>query len=92
MSKPSAEEAYWVPVKEYFSAHPEHRTARRVAVIKADSKFDESAAGALLRLAAPTQAGAYLSPRPRTERLYSNLLRVSHYAPDLHIAQTDIKS
>jgi hypothetical protein len=91
MSRPSAAEAYWVPVKAYFNAHPEHRIARRVSVVKADSRFDESAAGALLRLAAPMQAGAYLSPRPKTERLFSNLLRVSHYAPALHIAQTDTK-
>jgi hypothetical protein len=60
-------------------------------VVKSDSRFDKTAADALLRLAAPKHAGAYLSPRPRTERLYTNLLRVSHYAPDMHIAQTVIR-
>jgi hypothetical protein len=89
MSTPSQERAYWVPVKTYFTAHPENRAARRVSVVKADSRFDKTAAGVLLRLAAPKEAGAYLSPRPKKERLYSNLLRVSHYAPDLHVAQTD---
>jgi hypothetical protein len=89
MSRPSEELAYWAPVKAYFNAHPEDRRARRISVVKANSRFDKTAADALLRLAAPKEAGAYLSPRPRRERLYSNLLRVSHYAPDLHIAQTD---
>lgn len=91
MARPSEEQAFWVPVKAYFSAHPEDRAARRVSIVKADSRFDTTTADALLRLAAPKEAGAYLSPRPRTERLYSNLLRVSHYASHLHIAQTNIR-
>jgi hypothetical protein len=91
MSRPSEEQAYWIPIKAYFKAHPEDRPARRVSVVKADSRFDRTAADALLRLAAPKASGAYLSPRPRTERLFSNLLRVSHYAPELHIAQSDIR-
>jgi hypothetical protein len=91
MSRPSEEQAYWVPIKAYFNTHPEDRAARRVSVVKSASRFDKTAADALLRLAAPKEVGAYLSPRPKTERLYSNLLRVSHYAPDLHIAQTDIR-
>lgn len=91
MSRPSEGEAYWVPVKAYFNQHSEDRAARRISVLKSASKFDRTAAEALLRLAAPKEAGAYLSPRPKPERLYSNLLRVSHYSPDLHIAQTDIR-
>jgi hypothetical protein len=91
MSRPSEGQAYWVPVKTYFNAHSEDRAARRISVVKSVSRFDKTAADALLRLAAPKEAGAYLSPRPKTERLYSNLLRVSHYAPSLHIAQTDIR-
>lgn len=91
MSRPSQDQAYWVPVKAYFKAHPQNRAARRISVVKDSSCFDKTAADALLRLAAPRDAGVYLSPRPRTERLYSNLLGVSHYAQDLHIAQTDIR-
>jgi hypothetical protein len=91
MSRPSKEEAYWISVKDYFSAHPENRTARRISVIKSASLFDKSAADALFRLAAPRDAGAYLSPRPRSEKLFSNLLGVDHHAQHLHIAQTDIR-
>jgi Domain of unknown function (DUF4365) len=91
MSKPSQQLAYWVPVKEYFRTHPDDLTARRISVIKAESVLDKDAAGALLRLAAPRQRGVYLSPRPKTEKLVSNLLKVSHYAPNLHIAETDVR-
>jgi hypothetical protein len=91
MSRPSKEEAYWVSVKDYFKANPEDRTVRRISVIKDASRFDRSAAASLLRLAAPRDAGTYLSPRPKTERLFSNLLSIAHYAKDLHIAQTDIR-
>ena len=91
MSRPSQEIAYWVPIKAYFKAHPENRAVRRISVIREKSRFDKTAADALLRIAAPIDLGAYLSPRPKTEKLYSNLLRVSHYAPDLHVAQTDLR-
>lgn len=91
MSKPSQQVAYWVPVKQYFRVHPENRAQRRISVLKEESKLDKDAASALLRLAAPKERGVYLSPRPKTEKLISNLLAVSHYAPDLHIAQTDIR-
>lgn len=91
MSKPSKQEAYWVPIKDYFKAHPENRAARRISVVKNESQFDKSAADALFRLAAPKEAGAYLSPRPKAERLVSNLLAVAHYAQHLHIAQTEIR-
>jgi len=91
MSRPSKDEAYWISIKDYFRAHPENRTTRRISVMKQESQFDKSAAGALFRLAAPKNAGVYLSPRPKPERLFSNLLTVAHYAQHLHIAQTDIR-
>jgi len=91
LSKPAKEESYWVSVKDYFIAHPENRAASRISVTKDQSRFDKSAAEALLRIAAPKDAGMYLSPRPKPERLFSNLLGVASYAEDLHIAQTDIR-
>jgi hypothetical protein len=91
LNRPSKDEAYWVSVKDYFKANPDHRKPRRIAINKESCRFDESAANALLRLAAPKEAGAYLSPRPRIEKIYSNLLRVASYAPDLFVAQTDIR-
>lgn len=90
-SRPSKEEAYWAPVKEYFRANPQNRPARRVSFSKETGRFDRDAARALLQIAAPKEAGAYLSPRPKKEKLYSNLLKVAHYAPELYIAQTDLR-
>ena len=90
-SRPGKDEAYWVSVKDYFRANPDHRKARRISLQKSTSKFDQSAAVALFRLAASKEAGAYLSLRPRTEKLYSNLVRVRSYATDLFVAQTEIR-
>lgn len=91
MSRPSEQVAYWVPVKEYFRTYPDNLMPRRISVVKADSLLDKDAAYAFLRLAAPRERGVYLSPRPKKEKLVSNLLKVSHYAPDLHIAESDIR-
>lgn len=91
MSRPSEQVAYWVPVKEYFRTYPDNLMPRRISVVKAVSLLDKDAASALLRLAAPRERGVYLSPRPKTEKLVSNLLKVSHYAPALHIAESDIR-
>jgi len=90
LSRPRDDEAYWIPVKNYFTAHPENRASRRISIVKDESRFDKSAASPLLRLAAPKGAGVYLSPRPKPERLFSNLLAVASYSEDLHIAQTEI--
>lgn len=90
-SRPSKDEAYWVSVKDYFRSNPDRRKARRISLQKSTSRFDQSAADALLRLAAPKDPGAYLSPRPKTERLFANLLRVASYASDLYVAQSDIR-
>lgn len=89
--RPKADEAYWVPVKEYFAAHPELRQSRRIIVDKTASTFDRTAADALFRLARPKDTGIYLSPRPREEKLYSNLLRVVSYAQTVFVGQTDIR-
>ena len=89
--RPKTDEAYWVPVKDYFAAHPELRQSRRIIIDKTASAFDKTAADALFRLARPKDAGIYLSPRPREEKLYSNLLRVASYAKSIYVAQTDIR-
>jgi hypothetical protein len=89
--RPKTDEAYWISVKDYFQAHPECREPRKINVDKETCRFDKSAADAIFRLARPKEAGIYLSPRPKNEKLYSNLLRVSSYAEHVFVAQTDIR-
>jgi hypothetical protein len=89
--RPKTDEAYWVPVKEYFAAYPELRQSRKIIIGKTTSSFDKDAAAAIFRLARPRDSGIYLSPRPREEKLYSNLLKVASYAEHVFVAQTDIR-
>jgi Domain of unknown function (DUF4365) len=89
-SRPRTNEAYWVCVKEYFK-ETSTRTKRQIRFSKESQKFDENAASALLQLALPPQHGIYLAPEPRTEMLYSNLLRVAHYPEHIWIASTDYR-
>lgn len=89
--RPKTDEAYWVPVKDYFAAHPELRPSRKIIIDKSADRFDMDAADAIFRLARPRDAGIYLSPRPREEKLYSNILKVASYAEKVFVAQTDIR-
>ena len=81
-SRPKTAEAYWVYLKDYFR-DPAERKTRRVAFDKSRDRFDATALNSLLRLAMPTDSGIYLGTLPRTEKVYSNLLRLdsfpSHY-------------
>lgn len=90
-SRPSTAEAYWVSIKDYFQARPDARRARKISIIKSKSRFDSNAAASLLRIAAPVTSGTYLSPRPKPELLFSNLLQVEFYSPDLFIARTELR-
>jgi hypothetical protein len=91
VSRPSTEEAYWVSVKDYFR-DLERRKTRKVYFNKERDRFNETCMEALMNLAMPRDAGVYLAPPPRSERLYSNLLSVSHFAERLYIAETPYRS
>lgn len=87
VSRPQDDEAYWVSLKDYFR-DPATRKARRVRFDKRRDRFDEGAKEALVRLAAPQGAGVYLTPPPREETLWSNLLPVTGMAGRIYVADT----
>ena len=88
--RPDTNEAYWVSVKDYFKDATVLKTSR-ISFDKQRDKFDSSCGPALRDLALPRDSGIYFSPFPKTERLYSNLLRVSGFASDLYLADTEYR-
>src|SRR5437773_2098567 len=60
-SRPETDEAYWVPLKEYF-ADPSRRASRRIRFDKERDRFDVSCRDRLVRLAAPPDSGIYIAP------------------------------
>ena len=87
VSRPDTDEAYWVSIKDYFR-EPAARKTRKVRFNKRIDQFNLDCKDALIRLAIPEDSGAYLSPPPKRELLYSNLLPVSTVAPRIYIADT----
>lgn len=79
--------AFWVSIKDYFR-DPKQRQSRKVVFDKQRDRFDSNARDALIQLAVPRDSGLYLAPRPKQEKLYSNLLRVSHLSDHLYTAYT----
>lgn len=90
VSRPRTDEAYWVPIKDYFR-DPSVRQARKVRFDKRQHRFGVACKDPLASLAIPRDSGLYLAPVPRTETLYSNLLPVASYALRLYIAETDCR-
>ena len=87
VSRPKNNEAYWISIKEYF-ADLEKRKARKVSFNKKQDAFNANSATALTGKAMPRDAGIYLAPPPKKETIFSNLLPVGRYAPDLYFAET----
>lgn len=85
--RPDTDEAYWVSVKDYFQ-DPAAVQASRISFNKERTKFDAASACALKELAVPKDSGIYFSPFPKTEKLYSNLLRISSFGSNLYLADT----
>ncbi len=88
VSRPNDDEAYWVPIKDYFR-DPLARQTRKVYFDKRHHSFDTCCQDLLIQLAMPEASGVYLAPQPRREVLYSNLLPIASFAPRLYVAETD---
>ncbi|MBD2741589.1 DUF4365 domain-containing protein [Coleofasciculus sp. FACHB-1120] len=85
--KISTKEAFWVSTKDYFR-DLKRRQSKKVLFDKVRDRFDVGARLSLMHLAIPRNSGLYLAPRPKQEKLYSNLLRVSRLAEHLYTAYT----
>ncbi len=91
VSRPHTEEAYWVAVKEYFKTAAA-RKERRIRFDKRTMRFSEAALPQLLQVAVPRSSGIYFAPPPRTETLYTNLLRVSRAPHRVWLADTPLRN
>lgn len=89
--RPSTNEAYWVPIKDYFS-DLDRRKSAKVVFDKVLNRFDIAAKEALKRLAVPAASGLYLGPRPKSELVYSNLLQLAHFPAKYYVAETKYRT
>ncbi len=88
--RPDTNEAYWVSVKDYFKDSALLKAAK-VSFNKTRDRFEASCALKLRDLALPKDSGIYFSPLPQTEKLYSNLLRISTFASNIYLADTNYR-
>jgi hypothetical protein len=90
VSRPETDEAYWVSVKNYFSDPIQKRKAT-IHFRKTENRLTAAARDALFALAAPRDAGLYLSPQRKQECLHSNLLQVAEYGPHIFSGETVLR-
>lgn len=90
-SRPSTNEAYWVPIKDYFRDLSRLKTGK-ITFDKTANKFDVTARAALQRLAMRVDSGPYLATQPKREVVYSNLLRLSPLPEAYYVAATDYRT
>lgn len=88
--RPDTNEAYWISIKEYFKDLSVQKT-RKVLFNKRQHSFDENSARLLRQLAVPKDTGIYFSPLQKKEKLYTNLLEVTSFAPTIYVAETNYR-
>lgn len=90
VSDPETEQGYWVWIQEVFK---EWRPGQSPSVLfeKSRDRFHSDSLTDLVRVGAPLR-GLYLPPRPKPERLWSNLLRVDALPTVLFVAETALGS
>jgi hypothetical protein len=87
VSKPSSDEAYWMPIQQYF-ADVSRRGSTRILFNKMEQRFADGCLESLLQVAAP-KSTIYVAPLRQKERLQSNLLPLVGMPPRLFMAGTD---
>ncbi len=90
VSRPSAKEAYWVPIKNYFAGRMNQGSAVRFS--KEHDIFSADSFRKLVDLSRTSDDGLYLAPLPRREVLYSNLLEIMEFPSKLYIAVTECRT
>lgn len=83
-----AREAWFKNLQDWFGGDPSRRQARVVSFDSAEDRFIPEAAHRLVDWAAPASSGLYLRPPPIRELLVSNLLRVEHISPTIHVVRS----
>lgn len=89
-SRPSTNEAYWVSIKDYFK-NLSRRSTRKIYFNKLRDRFDMNCRENLIDLAKPQDSGIYLSPLPKHEKLYCNLIKVVGFAEHIYVADSDFR-
>jgi hypothetical protein len=90
-SKPRANEAYWVSIKDYF-ADPKTRATRKIRFSKSTDRFDVNARSALEKIIVPKDSGLYLGSPPHLEILHSDLIPLRQYPANFYTAPTEYGS
>jgi hypothetical protein len=90
VSRPDTDEAWWVPVKEYF-ADPASGSSQKIVFDKKANALVGTAQPDLLSLTQSAGAGTYFRPSPKPEFLLSNLLTITRLPARLYRADTTYK-
>lgn len=83
-----AQEAWFKNLEAWFGKDPARRKTRTVVFDRDDDRFTAAASQRLMDWGLPASSGLYLRPPPHAEVLVSNLLRVDHVAPAIHVVQS----
>lgn len=81
-------EAWFKNLEIWFGEDPARRQSRTVVFDREDDRFTAAASQRLMDWGLPASAGLYLRPPPHPEVLISNLLRVDHISPTIHVVQS----
>lgn len=90
VSRPSTREAYWVSLKSYFG-DPSRRASRKVRFDKSRDRLTSKSLPDLVEQAAVADAGVHLGPRPKDERLITNLLEIAAFPSFVFTASTPFR-
>jgi len=71
--RPRTEEAYWLPIKEYFR-DLSNKVNRLIVFDRVRNRFEVACAPEFSKLAIPREIGVYRPVDPEAEKLYLNLL------------------
>lgn len=83
-----AREAWFKNLEVWFGKDPTRRKSRAVVFDRESDRFTAAASKRLMDWGLPASAGLYLRPPPHPEVLVSNLLRVDHMSPTIHVVQS----
>lgn len=87
--RPRTEEAYWIPIKEYFG-DLSRKAKRNIVFDRIRNRFDVTSAQDFIKLAVPRDMGIYRPPAAKAEKLYLNLLPVTPFE-SLFVGRTEYR-